>query len=307
MHIPRRLQPVLDRLQSALDRLRPGLDWLRTLGQNLYFWGGIGGVLLLGLLAYVLIDAVIMPSYTRHGVSVQVPNVEGQPFEKATKLVENRNLQVQREVGRYNPRVDLGTVVDQNPPPKADVKPGRRVYLTVNAGEVPMVSLPDLNGISVREAKNRVSSLGLVVDTVKADSIPSPYPNTVTRQNPAPGDSLEQGSEVVLWHSTGLGADTVRVPSVVGRSVEEAKRRLLRHDLRSIVVEPLGTEAEETTSSGAASPGMRRFVRRQGRAPETRVRAGTEIRLFVTDDSTSVPSPTTERPETSGVENLQSN
>lgn len=245
---------------------------------------------MLVLTAYMLVDAVIMPSYTRHGVTVQVPDVEMRPFEEAKGLVQDRNLTVRRQVGPYNPNVDRETVVDQNPPPNSGVKPGRRVYLTVNAGEVPMVSVPKLTGISVREAKNRVSSLGLEPGRVEPDSIPSPYPNTITRQDPEPGDSLKSGSTVDLWYSTGLGTDTVQVPSVEGQPVEKARSLLLRQQLRSVIVDPRQSEpAPDTTQSDTST--TRRFVLRQGRAPGTHVRSGTEIRLFTTDDSTQVPTP----------------
>lgn len=270
---------------------RAAFNWLRTLFRNPYFWGGLGGLFLLSLGVYILVDAVVMPSYTRHGVAVRVPEVEGQPFDTAAKRIENQNLQVKRQVGRYNPRVEQNVVVDQNPPPNSDVKPGRRVYLTVNAGEVPKVVLPDLNGISVREAKNRVSAFGLKVDTVKPDPIPSPYPNTITRQRPAPGDSLEEGEAVTLWYSTGLGTDTVRVPNVVGLPVETARSFLLQRSLRAIV---LG----ETASSRSDTSEARWFVQRQGQTPDTPVRAGTEIRLFVTKDSTRVPAPAPDIPDT---------
>lgn len=272
--------------------LKVVLNWLRTLLQNSYFWGGLGGLLLLSFGAYLLVDAVIMPSYTRHGIAVRVPDVEDRPFEEAKKLVTNRNLKVKRQVGRFNPNVEREAVVDQNPPPNSDVKPGRRVYLTVNAGEVPMVDIPNLKGISVREAKNRISSVGLEVGTTKPDSIPSPYPNTITRQEPEPGDSLKQGATVDLWYSTGLGADTVQVPSVVGRTVEEAQRLLLRRKLRSVVVDPRTSEPTQDESPVDTSE-TRRFVQRQGRAPNTEVQAGTEIRLFTTDDSTQVSPPDT--------------
>jgi len=266
-------------------------DWLRTLVQNSYFWGGLGGLLLLGIGMYFLVDAVIMPSYTRHGVAVRVPDVEDRPFENAKRLVQNRDLTVKRQVGRYNPNVAQNVVVDQNPPPNAGVKPGRRVYLTVNAGEVPMVDVPDFNGISVREAKNRVTSLGLKVGTVSPDSIPSPYPNTITRQKPEAGDSLKKGGTMDLWYSTGIGKDTVQVPSIVGRTVKEAQSLLLRRKLRSIVVDPHTPNSTRDTSQSADTSATRLFVRRQGRSPGTKVRAGTEIRLFTTDDSTQVPAP----------------
>lgn len=269
--------------------------WLRALARNRYFWGGIGGLFLLGLLAYVLVDSVIMPSYTRQEAAIHVPNVEGQPFEKAKEQLQKKEFQVRRDVGRYNPRVDPSTVVDQNPPPKSDVKPGRRVYLTVNASDVPMVSIPDLNGISVREAKNRVSSLGLTVDTVMADTIPAPYRNTVTRQRPQPGDSLQRGEGVALWYSTGLAQDSVEVPDVVGRTVDEAQTLLLNRRLRSIVVDSRGASENAQTRAAGDTSYTVLYVQRQGRAPQTTVRAGTEIRLFATPDPSAVPSPASDR------------
>lgn len=270
---------------------KAALNWLRTLLQNSYFWGGLGGLLLLALATYFLVDAVVMPSYTRHGVSVQVPDVENRSFKEAKQLVENRNLTVRRQIGPYNPNVDREAVVDQNPSANSDVKPGRRVYLTVNAGEVPMVSVPDLSGISVREAKNRVLSLGLKPGRIEPDSIPSPYPNTITRQEPEPEDSLQKGRTVDLWYSTGVGTNTVRVPSVVGQTVEKARSLLLRQKLRSVIVDPRRPESPTDTLKSDTS--VTRFVQRQGRAPDTEVRTGTEIRLFTTDDPTAVPNPDT--------------
>lgn len=282
--------------------LKAAFGWLRALLRNSYFWGGFGGLLLLAFAMYFLVDAVIMPSYTRHGVSVQVPDAENRSFEKAKQLVQSRDLTVRREIGPYNPNVARETVVDQNPPANSGVKPGRRVYLTVNAGEVPMVTVPELTGKSVREAKNRVSSLGLEPGRIKPDSIPSPYPGTITRQDPEPDDSLKKGKTVDLWYSTGMGTDTVRVPSVVGQPVETAKSLLLRQKLRSFIVDP-GRSNSAPAPSQSDTSATRRFIRRQARAPGTEVRAGTEIRLFTTDDSTRVPAPDTTIQDSSALIN----
>lgn len=261
------------------------LGWFRALFQNVYFWGGMGTVLLVGFGAYLVVDAVIMPAYTRHDVSIRVPRVENQPFEEAKALMEERDLQVQRQVGRYNPNVDRGIVVDQTPPPDAKVKPGRRVYLTVNAGELPTVKLPDLTGMSVREAKNRLSSIGLEVGTVQEDPIPSPYANTITRQEPSPADSLKEGEAVDLWYSTGLGDEEVDVPNVVGYSVSDARDFLLRNELRSVVVDTnLTPDGAPSQTVNVDSVEQEIYVREQGNLPGSRVRAGTEIRLFTTTD-----------------------
>jgi beta-lactam-binding protein with PASTA domain len=162
------------------------------------------------------------------------------------------------------------------------------VYLTVNSGEIPTVELPDLTGMSVREARNRVTSMGLKVGTVLEDPIPSPYANTITKQEPPSGDTLQRGKTVDLWYSTGLGERQVEIPNVVGQSVEVARRFLLRRELRSVVVDTSMVQtdtAPQGASSGEGSTEETLFVRRQGRPPGTRVRAGTEIRLFTTNDA----------------------
>lgn len=273
---------------SIPSSLRPLTDWLRTLVQNAYFWGGTAVLLLGVVLVYLLVDAVIMPSYTRHGVSVRMPNVQSQPFTEAKQTLQAKNLQVNRQAGRYNPNVPRDVVVDQNPPPSASVKPGRRVYLTVNAGEPRMVTLPDLSGTSLREARNRLATLGLAVDTVQADSIPSPYPNTVTRQEPQPGDSLQEGNGVVLWYSQGLGTERVRVPNLQGLPLQTAQRRLLRQKLRWVVVDTssvnLRPDAQQSASPSDTTE-KQLFIQNQGRSPGETVRAGTEVRLYPTSDS----------------------
>ena len=270
-----------DSFGAAPDGTRP-LRPIRNWGAG---WLGLAGPVYTG---YLPVDGVLMPSYTRHDVSIQVPDVENQPFEEARSLLRDQDLRVEREVGRYNPNVDQNVVVDQTPLPTAKVKPGRRVYLTVNAGEIPTVSVPDLNGMSVREAKNRVSSLGLVVGSVQEDSFPSPYANTITKQSPTPGDSVQEGTEVDLWYSTGLGDETVETPNVVGRTVERARRALRQRRLRAVIVDTSSTDREAPLSPDSLqdeTPESELYVRRQGRSPGTSVRAGTELRLFVTTDA----------------------
>lgn len=272
---------------AVQDSFWNALDWLRALGKNQYFWTGMAVLAGLGFGGYLVVDGVVMPSYTRHDVSITVPNVENVPFDTAKKRLQQRELQAQRQVGRYNPNVDQNVVVDQTPLPNAKVKPGRRVYLTVNAGEIPMVKIPDLNGMSVREAKNRVFSLGLDVGSVRRDSIPSPYANTITKQEPAAGDSLQEGRTVNLWYSTGLGETTVEIPNVVGETVAAARRYLLQQQLRSVIVDTTSAAGDDGSAAPDTSkvPETELYVRKQGRSPGTSVRAGTEIRLFTTVDA----------------------
>lgn len=237
---------------------------------NRYFWGGFGVLLLVAVLLYFLVNSIVMPTYTRYDVTVEVPDVVDQPYEQAEQLLREHDLEVQREVARYTPGVPENQVLDQNPRPAEAVKPGRTVYLTINSGEVPMVKVPPVEGLSRREAQNRMQNVGLKVEAMRADSIPHPFENTITRQKPAAGDSLAKGAGVTLWYSTGLGNTYVAVPDVTEMTVEEAQEYLLERRLRSKVI---GAADDEDVGEEA--------VVRQSREPGTRVPEGFELRLYL--------------------------
>jgi len=236
-----------------------------SLATNTLFWGGLVGLIVLAAIIVVTFDRILMPAYTRQNVAIVVPNVENVPFENARRLLEARGLEVERVVQRFNPSIPREIVVDQNPPPNSAVKPGRHIYLSVNAGSVPTVTVPRVEGLALREAKNRMLTAGLRVVAERPDPVPSPYENTVTDQSPPAGTTVDRGSSVTLWYSTGLGDEYVAVPDVKGMTIEEARRALLNLRLRSVAVDAI---SEEDT------------VARQSRAPGTQVRQGFEIRLF---------------------------
>jgi eukaryotic-like serine/threonine-protein kinase len=258
-------------------------SWLTSFGRgalallkNLYFWSGLIVLLLLFLAAYLLVDRVIMPDYTRHDVAVQVPSVTDRPFGEAVEVLSRYDLDVERETQEFNPNVARGVVVDQRPRGQALVKPGRRVYLTVNAGDVQQVTMPSLDGLSIREARNRVRALGLTVDEERPDSIPSAYRNTITGHEPAAGDSLAEGSGVTLYYSTGLGEDYVEIPDITGMTVAEAREELLSHRLRAFIING-GRDTEEQQDVPIDSL----EVVAQSREPGTRMREGSEVRLSI--------------------------
>ncbi|NBB85428.1 MAG: PASTA domain-containing protein [Bacteroidetes bacterium] len=258
-------------------------SWLTSLGRgtlallkNLYFWAGLIVLLLLLLSAYLLVDRVIMPDYTRHDVAVQVPSVTDRPFDEAVEILSRYDLDVERETQEFNPNVAREVVVDQRPRGQALVKPGRRVYLTVNAGDVQQVTMPSLDGLSIREARNRVRALGLTINEELPDSIPSAYRNTITGHEPAAGDSLAEGSGVTLYYSTGLGEQYVEIPDITGMTVAEAREELLSHRLRAFIING-GRDTEEQRDIPIDSL----EVVAQSREPGTRMREGSEVRLSI--------------------------
>ena len=247
---------------------------LRSLALNKYFAAGL--VVLVALMAtvYLLADKVLMPSFVRYDVAITVPDVRELPIEEARQKLELLDFQVEVESNRYNPQIPRDIVVDQSPSASMSVKPGRRVYLTINTGATPEATVPSLEGISKTEAINRLNAAGLKAEPrdIRPDSIPHPYAGMITRQYPEAGKIVEEGSNVRLWYSTGLGKNYANVPSLVGMTVQEAKALLLTRRLRAVVL-VLGEGTDLDTSDLT--------IIRQSHSEGTRIKEGAEIRLFV--------------------------
>ncbi len=243
------------------ERLAP---LLRT-AKNFYFWMGVAALALFVYLGLAVFDNLIMPSYTRQGQSVEVPQVERMLLEDALATLDAQGLEAERVESRFVGDRPPNEVLEQEPSAGAQVKRGRLVYITVNSSERPERQVPSVMGLGVEDAQAQLRSIGFKVET-RADDIPSPYKNTVTRQQPERGEQLAAGETVTLYYSTGPSDFYVSAPDVTGMSVQAARAQLRGESLNSIVV-------GEGDDDGAT-------VLRQSPEAGTRVRGGHEVRLF---------------------------
>lgn len=209
-----------------------------------------------------------MPTYTRHGVSLSVPDVRAQQADSARGAIEAAGL-LAETIQLRKPNLPRDVVIDQSPPPDARVKPGRRIYLTINSGDTTTVVVPNVEALPIREAQNQLVISDLLVAAVRPDSIPSAHANTITRQEPEAGARVAPRTPVSLWYSTGLGSEMVDVPDVTGMTTHEARQFLLGLRLRSVV---LGQRGGSDTPAALT-------VQAQSPAAGTRVREGFEVRL----------------------------
>ena len=141
-------------------------------------------VISLNLLAMVAIFCglvwlamVWLDVWTGHGEEEIVPDVKGVQFDVAVERLNDAGLKVELSDSVYVNDVAPGTVVEQNPKVNAKVKPGRVVYLTINAFSPKMVTVPRLTDISVRQARSILEGLG--IKKVNEVKIISDYENLV--------------------------------------------------------------------------------------------------------------------------------
>ncbi len=88
----------------------------------------------LGLFSFLLLDRCIMPTYTRHGQEVFLPDVVGLPVEEALDTLRLRGIPLE-EVDTIPSTQPRGIVVRQEPHGGMRIKKGRGVRLVVSGGE----------------------------------------------------------------------------------------------------------------------------------------------------------------------------
>ncbi|MCV2491354.1 Stk1 family PASTA domain-containing Ser/Thr kinase [Geodermatophilus sp. YIM 151500] len=129
---------------------------------------------------------------------VVVADVVGLGPEAATANLERQGFQVARAEDGRSADVAVGEVMAVEPSPAAGPQPhGSTVTIQVSAGP-PLVTVPDVNGLSEPEATAALQGAGLRVETSTFVA-----GNRVYRQSPAAGEVVEQGTTVKILLSFG--------------------------------------------------------------------------------------------------------
>ncbi len=189
-------------------------------------------ILVLLIASVVIMDRVVMMSYTRQGQSVNVPDVEKMNYDDALRTLGSSGLAGRKSYNvRYIRDIDSNTVVVQRPSPGSEVKPGRTVYLVVNKRERPSFSIPDLYGRPVNEVKQLLDRHGITVEDVQEQPVFDPADDgNVLSQSVAPNTMLYEGSSVSLIVGKAEEIETVTkipVPDVLGMSLKQARQVIL--------------------------------------------------------------------------------
>jgi beta-lactam-binding protein with PASTA domain len=197
------------------------------LRQTLYYGAGI---VVVGFVLVILFDQLIMPSYTRHGSGLTVPDVTKMSLPEARALLERSGLRDSLLDRRFNADLPPEYVVDQSPTPGSIVKPNRMIYLTINTTTRPQVTVPDTRNLSLRNAELQLRNYGLTVGEISYVS--SLFKNSVVEQSVDPGTQVDRGTPVDLVVSDGLGQNLVDLPQLVGLPLVEAQIMLRERNLR---------------------------------------------------------------------------
>lgn len=170
-------------------------------------------------LTLVIVAQIVLKLVTHHGQMIEVPDLTSMSVEEAHREALKDNLRTEVIDSIFVRRMEKGAVYSQNPKAGTLVKKGRRVMLTINAKHAKKVSMPNLVGYSMRQAKAELNSRGLALG--KLIYVNDIATNNVLRQiyrnrEIRPGVQIESGSEIDL--QVGLNSDDnmTYVPNVKG-------------------------------------------------------------------------------------------
>ncbi len=237
------------------------------------------------LLGFLIILAIYLRIYTHHNRSILVPDFTDTPLAVAQEQILDRKLRFEIFDSIYVAGSEPGAVIDQHPRGGALVKKGRKVYLTINAMSPEKVIMPNLVGITLREARTKIAIAGFALGKLRYRY--DMAKNVVLQQEShgksiEPGDTILKGSVIDLVLGKGLSDQKTMVPSLVGMPYEKALIKAT--DAFFTVSAPIPDE------SVAEEPGSTPIIYRQHPAHHSGILAplGTQITLWVTCDSTKL-------------------
>ena len=127
---------------------------------NRFFWLNL---IAMPIVVITVILGVLnwLDTYTHHGESIIVPNVNGLPLKHAENELSKKTLKIEVVDSNYVKGMPAGAILDQKPAGGSKVKKGRTIYLTINTEEAPKVAIPDIiDNSSFRQAEARLRALG---------------------------------------------------------------------------------------------------------------------------------------------------
>lgn len=124
----------------------------------------IAAVAALGL--FILYFSIAI--FTKHGQSDKVPGVENMTYTKAVELLHDNGFQVDIRDSLYKEDIRPGYVIEQFPKAGSIVKPGRKIFLYINAVHPKEVVIDDdnhpmedaLRSFSFRSGMAKLQELG---------------------------------------------------------------------------------------------------------------------------------------------------
>lgn len=186
--------------------------------------------------AMLILTFLILKVYTHHGQALSVPDFTGLTLEEVHKKAKKHKLRIEVSDSVFNNNLPKGTVIEQNPIAGFNVKKNRRIFIVLNAFNPEKVKMPNIVGVSHRQAEAVLKNAGLEIG--RLIHVPDIAVNNVLKQKYnseeiEEGTMVPKGSRIDLVLGMGLSNQKTQVPNLDHYTLERAKNRILRSALNT--------------------------------------------------------------------------
>lgn len=260
----------------------------------------VKNLLLAVIIVAVLIAAAnfLLKGITRHNEEIRVPDFSNMTVSEAQTAAAAHKVRVDVTDSVYIKRMARGTVFRQVPAAGSHVKKGRRIALTINSVLPKRITMPNLVGYSMRQAKAELLSRGLNLG--KLIYVEDIATNNVLKQicqnrEIKPGTPIESESAIDLVVGLSNLDNKTYIPTLYGIKYLSAVDALHNNSLNLRGIHFDGTVKSYNDTLNA-------FVYRQepDTSSVTSYLLGTEVDLYFTLDASRIPVP--EEPEFDNID-----
>lgn len=231
------------------------------------------------VVAIAVVDTLLVIWLAPAGRPVTVPQFMGMPFGQAEELASSSHIGLRVVAHRSDFHAPKDVIIGQLPSPGEKVREGRVVDVILSDG-VPLVSVPNVSNMSLRDAKLTLSNAHLILGAVSETKNLDVIAGQVLNQRPDPFTQVPAGSAVDV--EVASGRPQMYAPNFIGLSVSLAKKAAADAHVT------LGTLTSMPIAEGAKPKGT---IVGQDPAPGTALAAKQKIALQVSGGGPESPTP----------------
>lgn len=177
------------------------------------------------LLAGIIGIGAMAGWFSGAGDEIVVPDFTGKTFEDAVKMAEDLKLTVEKGQEVFSPDKEEGLITSQSPSKGSKVSQGKVITVNISLGKKDGV-VPSLVDMDYKKAEKYLESLGFQLGLVVKVTSTKPE-NTIISQSIEAGSTADSGTRIDIEISDGKGKKMAKVPSLVGKNVDDAKTEIL--------------------------------------------------------------------------------
>ncbi len=239
----------------------------------------LAGVAVTFVVAIIVLLAIYLPNLFKKTSEINCPKFVGMTYQQ---VEADEYLQSTFNISYEwvsNAEYEKGVVYDQSIPENRPIKNGATIMLYVSNGKV-QKKVPDIKGETELNAKKileNVHGFKVVIEPKEDDKLDA---GLAIGTSPAAGSDAPEGSEIILYISSGAPTVNVDLPNLVGMSEKDAKDKLQKAGLTIGKVTEVDNKPGETVPKGFVVAQTPNYEKNK------QVKKGTQVDLQISSGKT---------------------